>query len=255
MSGIQGRLNKQFAITIAISVAISAFNALSLSPALSAMLLRPRHESTGLLARFFGGLQPAVRPGHPRIRGWSGRLVRKTAIRLAILGGFALLAGLIGRRLPTGFIPEEDQGFLLLNVQLPDAASLQRTDHVTDKIERLLAQTPGVRYVTTINGFSLLTRISASYTAFFFVSLEPWDERRGEACRSRGILASVNRTLHQRCPRPSRSLSRRRRYPASARRGASPSGCRTAAAGASSSWPTIFRGSWTPLVSDPSSRT
>jgi multidrug efflux pump len=200
MSGIQGRLNKQFAITIAISVAISAFNALSLSPALSAMLLKPRHENTGPLGRFFGAFNRAFARATRGYVSWSGRLVRKTAITLAILGGFALLAGLIGRRLPTGFIPEEDQGFLLLNVQLPDASSFQRTVHVTDKIERLLAQTAGVRYVTTINGFSLLTRTSASYTAFFFVSLDPWDERRGEALSSRGILATVNRTLHQKVP-------------------------------------------------------
>jgi HAE1 family hydrophobic/amphiphilic exporter-1 len=200
MSGIQGRLNKQFAVTIAISVAISAFNALSLSPALSAMLLKPRHEAKGPLGRFFGAFNRGFARATRGYVDWSGRLVRKTALTLVILGGFALLAVLIGRRLPTGFIPEEDQGYLLLNVQLPDAASFQRTLQVTGKIEKLLADTPGVRYVTTINGFSLLTRTSASYTAFFFVSLQPWDERRRESMSAQGLLGTINRTLRQKVP-------------------------------------------------------
>jgi hydrophobic/amphiphilic exporter-1 (mainly G- bacteria), HAE1 family len=200
MSGIQGRLNKQFAVTIAISVAISAFNALSLSPALSAMLLKPRHEAKGPLGRFFGAFNRGFARATHGYVDWSGRLVRKTAVTLVILGGFALLAVLIGRRLPTGFIPEEDQGYLLLNVQLPDAASFQRTVQVTGKIEKLLADTPGVRFVTTINGFSLLTRTSASYTAFFFVSLRPWDERRHASMSAQGLLVTINRMLRQKVP-------------------------------------------------------
>jgi HAE1 family hydrophobic/amphiphilic exporter-1 len=200
MSGIQGRLNKQFAVTIAISVAISAFNALSLSPALSAMLLKPRHEAKGPLGRFFGAFNRGFARATHGYVDWSGRLVRKTAVTLVVLGGFALLAVLIGRRLPTGFIPEEDQGYLLLNVQLPDAASFQRTVQVTGKIEKLLADTPGVRFVTTINGFSLLTRTSASYTAFFFVSLRPWDERRHASMSAQGLLVTINRMLRQKVP-------------------------------------------------------
>jgi multidrug efflux pump len=200
MSGIQGRLNKQFAVTIAISVAISAFNALSLSPALSALLLKPRHEARGVLGHFFGSFNRVFARATHSYVDWSGRLVRKTVVTLAILAGFALLAGLIGRRLPTGFIPEEDQGFLLLNVQLPDAASFQRTVQVTDKIEKLLAATPGIRYVTTINGFSLLSRTSASYTAFFFVSLQPWDERRSEDLSAKALGGTINRTLREKVP-------------------------------------------------------
>src|SRR5438874_151610 len=184
MSGVQGRLNKQFAVTIAISMLISAFNALTLSPALSALLLRPRREARGPLARFFTAFNRGFARATLGYVSVSRGLIRKTAVGLLILGGFAVLAGGLGRRLPTGFIPEEDQGFLLMNVQLPDAASLQRTNDVTRKIEEILAHTKGVRAVTTINGFSLLTRTSASYTAFFFVSLQPWDERRGAALTS-----------------------------------------------------------------------
>jgi HAE1 family hydrophobic/amphiphilic exporter-1 len=200
MSGIQGRLNKQFAVTIAISVIISAFNALSLSPALAALILKPRKESRGLLGRLFAGFNRGFARATHGYVDLSHGLVRKTAVSLALLAGFALFAGVLGRRLPTGFIPEEDQGFLLMNVQLPDAASLQRTDEVTAKIEDLLKQTKGVRYVTTINGFSLLTRTAASYTAFFFVSLEPWEERKRPGLSSPEIQATINRTLRARVP-------------------------------------------------------
>ncbi len=200
IGGIQGRLNQQFAVTIAIAVVISAFNALSLSPALCALLLRPRRESRGPLGRFFGAFNRGftrATQGYVRL---SHGLVRKTASSLAILAGFAVLAGGLGRLLPTGFIADEDQGFLLMNVQLPDAASLQRTDEVTRKIEGMLKETKGVRSSVTINGYSLLTRTSASYTAFFFVALDPWDERRAPGLSSAEILASLNRALHAQVP-------------------------------------------------------
>jgi len=200
MSGIQGRLNRQFAVTIAISVIISAFNALTLSPALSAMLLRPRPETTGPWARFFGAFNRWFARATRGYVDLSDRLIRKTALSLLILAGFAVLAAGLGSRLPTGFIPEEDQGYLLLNVQLPDAASLQRTTEVTEKIEKLMARTRGVHVTTTINGFSLLTRTSASYTAFFFLSLDPWDERRSPGLSAKAILASLNRTLRSEVP-------------------------------------------------------
>src|SRR5881628_790947 len=200
MGGIQGRLNRQFAVTIAISVLISAFNALSLSPALSALLLRPRRETKGLLGRLFGGFNRGFRRATLDYVGLSERLIRKAAVGLLILGGFMALSAGLGRRLPTGFVPDEDQGFMFLNVQLPDAASLQRTDEVTRKIEGILARTEGVRYSTTINGFSLLTRTSASYTAFFFVSLEPWDERRADRLSARAIQATLNRSLRSEVP-------------------------------------------------------
>src|SRR6202045_69814 len=156
LPGITGRLYQQFALTIAISVIISAFNALTLSPALAPMLFRPRRESRGVLARFFGAFNRGFARATHGYVDLSHGLVRKLALSLVILAGFAVLAGGLGRRLPTGFIADEDQGFLLMNVQLPDAASLQRTDAVTRKIEGILKDFKGVRGVTTINGFSLL---------------------------------------------------------------------------------------------------
>jgi multidrug efflux pump len=198
--GIQGRLNQQFAITIAIAVVISAFNALSLSPALSAALLKPRKPSTGPLGRTFGLFNRGFARASNGYVSVSHGLIRKVALALAILAAFALLAGGIGRRLPTGFIADEDQGYLLMNIQLPDVASLQRTDDVTRKIETLLSETKGVKSSVTINGFSLLTRTSASYTAFFFVSLDPWDERRAKGLSSRELLTSLNRELKAKVP-------------------------------------------------------
>src|SRR5882724_2717569 len=200
MSGIQGRLNKQFAVTIAISVLISAFNALTLSPALAAMLLRPRKESKGLLARFFG----AFNRGFAKVtRGYvsvSHGLIRKAAIGVVILLAFLVFDGVLGKRLPTSFLPEEDYGYLLLNVQLPNAASLERTDAVCRKVEAILSKTEGVGNFNTIAGFSLLTRVSASYNGFIFVALKPWDERGPEQLQAAGILKTLNAQLAKQIP-------------------------------------------------------
>lgn len=181
VSGIQGRLNKQFAVTIAVSVMISAFNALTLSPALSALMLRPRKQSRGTLARFFGAFNRGFEKATRGYINLSRGLIRKAAIGLLILGGFALVDGFMGNRLPSSFLPEEDYGYLFLNIQLPPAASLERTNQVSSKIEKILHETEGVKSYTTINGFSLLNRVSASYNGFFFVSLEPWDDRKHTA--------------------------------------------------------------------------
>src|SRR5262249_28296028 len=133
LGGIQGRLNKQFAITIAISVMISAFNALTLSPALAAMLLRSRKRTTGLLGRWFGAFNrwfSAATKGYVRV---SHGLIRKAVIGVALLAAFAAASAGLGLRLPTSFVPEEDYGYFTINVQLPPAASMQRTDAVVRK--------------------------------------------------------------------------------------------------------------------------
>ena len=193
LGGIQGRLNKQFAVTIAISVLISAFNALSLSPALSALLLRPRREGTGVLARFFGGFNRAFRRATRGYLSTSGLLIRRSLLALAILGAFTVLALGLGRKIPGSFVPDEDQGYFFLNVQLPDAASLQRTDDVCRKIEKILAETRGVRYYNTVAGFSLLSYVSSTYSGFFFVSLQPWHERSGKGLDAQSIIERLNR--------------------------------------------------------------
>ncbi len=200
MGGIQGRLNKQFAVTIAISVLISAFNALTLSPALSALLLRPRKESKGIFGRFFGGFNRVFDKATQRYVSWSHGLIRKAVVGVLILVGFAALSGLLGRSLPTSFLPEEDYGYVFLNVQLPPAASLERTDAVLKKVEAILAKTDGVQYYNTVGGFSLLTRVSASYQGFFFVGLKPWSERHTPELEAKAIVGKLNGALAAQIP-------------------------------------------------------
>jgi hydrophobic/amphiphilic exporter-1 (mainly G- bacteria), HAE1 family len=197
VSGIQGRLNKQFAVTIAVSVVISAFNALTLSPALAALMLRPRKEARGVLGKFFSAFNRWFAKATHGYVALSRGLIRKAVVGILILVGFALVDGVFGRRLPTSFLPEEDYGFVFLNIQLPPAASLERTDQVSQKVEAILKQTEGVQYTTTINGFSLLNRVSASYNGFFFVSLAPWSERKHTAPE---IVKIVNARLANEIP-------------------------------------------------------
>ncbi|HEY2738226.1 MAG TPA: efflux RND transporter permease subunit, partial [Thermoanaerobaculia bacterium] len=203
LGGIQGRLNKQFAVTIAISVLISAFNALSLSPALSALLLRPRKASRGLLARFFGTFNRGFDKATRGYIGASGFLIRKAVIAFLILAGFALFAGGLGKKLPSSFLPDEDQGSFYLNVQLPDASSLQRTDAVCRKVEAILAKTKGIRYYNTVAGFSLLSYVSASYNGFYFVSLDPWDDREEAGLSAKELAAKLNDTFRAEIPEAS----------------------------------------------------
>ena len=200
VSGIQGRLNKQFAVTIAISVIISAFNALTLSPALSALLLRPRKESTGILGRFFGGFNKwFTRATHGYVN-WSHLLIRRAVIGAVILLAFGAVDLLVVKQLPTSFLPEEDYGYMFVNVQLPPAASLERTNEVCKKVEDILSRTEGVEYYNAIGGFSLLNRVSASYNGFFFVALKPWDERKSEQLQARAISQTLNAQLGKNIP-------------------------------------------------------
>src|SRR5947199_1593098 len=152
--GITGRLYQQFAVTIAISVILSAFNALTLSPALSALLLRPKKRSTGPLGKFFDGFNRVFGRATEGYVRWSGALIRKSAIALVMLAVFGAAAGFFSNRLPSSFLPDEDQGYVYMNLQLPNAASLQRTEEASRRIEDVLAKTPGVEYTTSVIGFS-----------------------------------------------------------------------------------------------------
>ena len=192
LGGIQGRLNKQFAVTIAISVLISAFNALTLSPALAALILKPREQMYGRMARVFEGFNTVL---HKATNGYvtlSHRLIRKAMIPLVILAAFALLDGVLGKTLPSSFVPSEDNGYFFLNMQLPPASSLQRTDEVGKKVEAILSETEGVRYITNIEGFSLLNRVSAPYFGFSYVALTPWDDRKHSDMEASEILKRLN---------------------------------------------------------------
>jgi len=193
--GITGKLYQQFAITIAISVILSAFNALSLSPALAALILKPKVEGKGLLARFFAWFNRMFGRATESYVRLSGVLIRKSVVALILLSGCGVASYFIGNKLPTSFVPDEDQGFFYLNIQLPNAASLQRTQQVTAKVENILAKTPGVQYTTSILGFSLLSLVRTSYNAFIFVSMKDWDDRKTRAEQFQVIKARLNREL------------------------------------------------------------
>jgi HAE1 family hydrophobic/amphiphilic exporter-1 len=197
IAGITGSLYRQFALTIAFSVLISAFNALTLSPALGALMLRPRPKGArrGLLSRFFAGFDrgfTVAQTGYVRACGF---LIRKVAVALVLLAIFAAVAGGLGKIMPTSFMPQEDQGFFLMNVQLPEAASMQRTNAVMRKIDEILKAEPGVRFVNAVTGYSLLSQTVSPRNGAYFVQLEPYDERATRALQSDAIVASVNRKL------------------------------------------------------------
>jgi HAE1 family hydrophobic/amphiphilic exporter-1 len=175
--GITGRLYQQFAVTIAISVIISAFNALSLSPALCALLLQPKKPDAGVLRKFFDWFNRVFKRATDGYVSVSRTLIRKSGLAVAALLLFAVVAVFLGAKLPSGFLPDEDQGYVYINLQLPNSASLERTEQAAREIENILAKTPGVRYTTSVIGFSLLSYIQTSYNAFFFVTLKPWSDR------------------------------------------------------------------------------
>ncbi|HEY3458011.1 MAG TPA: multidrug efflux RND transporter permease subunit [Bryobacteraceae bacterium] len=176
--GITGRLYQQFAVTIAISVILSAFNALSLSPALAALLLKPRKKSRGPLARFFDWFNRVFAKATRGYVGFSSVLIHKAVLSLLFLVVVGVAAFFVGDRLPTSFLPEEDQGYVFVALQLPNAASLQRTSDAARKVEKIILQTPGVAGCTSVIGFSLLSRVQNTYSAFFFVTEKPWNERK-----------------------------------------------------------------------------
>ncbi len=193
--GITGGLYQQFAVTTAVSVVLSAFNALTLSPALSALLLRPRKQSRGPIGAFFRGFNRAfTRITEGYVTGCA-YLIRKVVFSLLLLVAFAALAGWFGSRLPTSFLPQEDQGYFYLNVQLPVAASLQRTDEVCKQIEAILKDTPGVQTFNTVVGFSMLSFSNTTYNAFAFVMLNPWKERDAQGLTAEVIMRGLNQRL------------------------------------------------------------
>src|SRR5882724_103956 len=193
--GITGRLYQQFAVTIAVSVVISAFNALTLSPALSALLLRPRTEIRGPMGGFFRWFNRRFGQASDGYMNWSRQLIHKAGFSMGLLLAIGLLGVLLGTHLPTGFLPEEDVGYLFMNVQLPVAASLHRTDNVAKRIEGILQETPGVQSFNTVVGFSLLSFVNTTYNAFYFVTLKPWGERGTEGLTAELIMRRLNQRL------------------------------------------------------------
>jgi HAE1 family hydrophobic/amphiphilic exporter-1 len=193
--GITGRLYQQFAVTIAVSVIISAFNALSLSPALAALLLRPKKEARGPLGKFFAWFNRVFGRATDGYTNTCGHLIRKSMVGILLLVGITVLAGVSGSRLPASFLPDEDQGYLYAGIQLPNASSLQRTDEATRKVEEILKNTPGVKYYSSVIGYNLLSQVSNTYSTFFFITLEEWSKRKKPEEKYEAIMAHINKEM------------------------------------------------------------
>jgi len=195
--GITGQLYKQFAVTIAISVLFSAFNALTLSPALSAMMLRPKKEARGPLGAFFRWFNKVFASATDGYVKWCEHLIDKAWLAFLLLGIVIALAGYFGGKLPKSFLPDEDQGYLYAGLQLPDASSLQRSSQASRQVEDVILQTPGVQYVSSVMGYSMLSGVNATYSSFYFISLKPWHERTTPENSYLGIKAHLTKALAQ----------------------------------------------------------
>jgi multidrug efflux pump len=194
--GMTGRLYQQFAVTVAVSVLLSAFNALTLSPALAALLLRPKKEGGGgPLGAFYRGFNRvfgATTNGYVK---WSHVLIRKSLIGVCGLLVLSAAAGWFGKRLPGSFLPEEDQGYMFAVTALPPASSLQRTEALCRRIEDILLKTPGVKTVSTVSGFNLLSSVYATYNGFFFITLKDWEERKAPEEQYAAIQQHINQAF------------------------------------------------------------
>jgi len=189
ISGVSGAFYKQFALTIAVSTVISAFNSLTLSPALCALLLDRAHgdkdKFTRLIDTLFGWFFMRFNRFFDRFsHGYSrlvGRLIRMTTLVLVLYAGLCGLNFLAFEKVPTGFIPQQDQGYLILFAQLPDAASLARTQAVVEQATKIILETKGVNHVNAYSGFSILSGASQSNVATMFATLDSFDDRAGHA--------------------------------------------------------------------------
>jgi len=193
--GITGRLYQQFAVTIAVSVIFSAFNALSLSPALAALLLRPRKEARGSLGFFFKGFNKIFGSATNGYVAVCHLLMRRGLICILFLILTVVASGWLCGKIPGGFVPTEDQGYLFANLSLPEAASLQRTAAACQRVQEILQNVPGIQDVTSIAGYSMLSGVSTTYNGFFFVTLKPWKERKTSEEQLRLMIARANEDL------------------------------------------------------------
>ncbi len=192
IGGITGRLYQQFAVTIAISVLFSAFNALTLSPALSAILLKPKGGKKSLLDFFYRRFNAVFDRFTGGYLSFTSILIRKMLRSLAFIGVLLVVIVVLFRAVPAGFVPEEDNGYFLIGLQLPDASSLQRTDQVCRKVEAILSGVDAISSYTTVVGNSIATNTIASNFATVFVSLKPWPERHGKQNSSFGLIDKLN---------------------------------------------------------------
>src|SRR5829696_142881 len=193
LGGLVGSMYKQFALTIAISVLLSAFNALTLTPALCAMLLKPPKPMRGPLGAFFRGFNKVFDVTTSGYVSVSRMLVRRSFLTIVIVGVVVVGALFFARRLPAGFIPDEDQGIFGVNVQLPPGASLARTSDVLKQVEEILRETEGVESYQTVGGYGVVTNTYQTNYGSLFARLKPWEERHGAEEHVKSIMARLQR--------------------------------------------------------------
>jgi HAE1 family hydrophobic/amphiphilic exporter-1 len=191
LPGITGEMYRQFGITIAVAVSISSINALTLSPALSAMIMKPKAQKRpiffiGGFFRVFNFIFDKITVGYARI---AAPVIRHAFLMLVFYGVLTVFAVRLYNQIPTGFIPDEDQGMIYVNIQLPEAASLPRSLEVTDRLVAIALKEPGVRHVIAVPGYSILTSSQSSNNSLLVISLQPWDERREALLHQGAILA------------------------------------------------------------------
>lgn len=191
--GITGRLYQQFAVTIAVSMLLSAFNALTLSPAMAALLLRPKKKGSGPLQKFYDWFNKWFGRATDGYVGVCRLLIHKSSVALILLAGLAVLAGVTGKHIPMSFLPDEDQGYIFAGVQLPNAASAQRTDQIMRQCEEVLKNTPGIQYYSTVVGYSMLSGVQNTYSGFFFITEKEWSDRKAPDEKYKAIQARINR--------------------------------------------------------------
>jgi hydrophobe/amphiphile efflux-1 (HAE1) family protein len=179
LGGIAGVMYQQFAITVAVSTGLSALVALTLTPALCALMLKPKdhHAKPGLIGRFFGGFNKGFDAVTARYGNGVARAIRASVASLAVLAILIFAAFGLMSKVPSGFVPPEDQGYFLGSLQMPPAASLNRTMQATEEVQKIIDTTPGVSRSLVINGYSLLTGAVQSDAALMVIALKPWAER------------------------------------------------------------------------------
>jgi HAE1 family hydrophobic/amphiphilic exporter-1 len=195
LGGLTGRLYQQFALTIAISVLLSAFLALSLAPALCAMILKPAKPTGGPLGAFYRGFNKVFEVTTGTYVNWTKVFVRRATLTIGVIVLATVATGALGRALPAGFVPDEDLGIFMLNVQLPPASSLERTEGVVKQVEQVLKNTEGIVACTGVGGLGILTNSFSPEFASFFCKLEPWEERHTPELHVTGVQQTLRRKL------------------------------------------------------------
>jgi HAE1 family hydrophobic/amphiphilic exporter-1 len=193
MAGVTGQLYKQFALTIAVAVVWSVVNALTLSPALSAMLLRKPKPGRGPIAKFFKGFNSLFDWLSTHYGKIVGGLARKATFSMLLLVAVVVAIFLVGKHVPGGFIPDEDKGYMFVSVELPEGASLQRTDEVLKQVEHIVESTEGVRSAVGLAGMNILNSLNFPNCALMFVGLKPWEERKAPHLHASALAREWNK--------------------------------------------------------------